>query len=170
MRVYFLKTERIGFSKWKSDDIELAQMLWGNNEVTKYICASGCFTSDEVKERLEKEIDCQTKFQVQYWPIFCLNTDALIGCCGLRPYNMEEGIYEIGFHLHPDYWGKGFATEAAKAIIDYAFDTIKVHDLFAGHNPNNLDSATILVKLGFHHTHDEYYEPTGLKHPSYRYK
>jgi len=170
MNDYFLKTARIGFARWDKDGIELAQLLWGNSEVTKYICASGTFSAMEVKERLDREIDCQREFQVQYWPIFCLNDDALIGCCGLRPYNFEEGIYEIGFHLRPDFWGKGLATEAANAVIDYAFNTLKVRDLFAGHHPNNLDSAKMLEKLGFHHTHDEYYAPTGLNHPSYRYK
>jgi RimJ/RimL family protein N-acetyltransferase len=87
----------------------------------------------------------------------------------LRPYCLEDGVYEIGFHLRPDYWGKGLGTEAAKAVIDYAFTTLKANDLFAEHHPNNIGSMKLLEKLGFHHTHDEFYEPTGLNHPSYRY-
>jgi RimJ/RimL family protein N-acetyltransferase len=169
MREYFIKTERIGFSTWNIHDIEYAQLLWGNSEVTRYICASGSFTKHDVKNRLDKEIDNQNEFHIQYWPIFCLDGGNFIGCCGLRPYSLEDGAYEIGFHLQPDYWGKGLGTEAAKAVIDYAFTTLKANDLFAGHHPNNIGSTKILKKLGFHHTHDEYYEPTGLNHPSYRY-
>ena len=44
MRDYFMKTERIGFSVWTGSDIDLAKRLWGNPEVTKYICAAGRFT------------------------------------------------------------------------------------------------------------------------------
>mgnify|MGYP003623866689 CR=1 FL=1 len=55
MRTFFMKTERVGFSVWKPEDIALAQRLWLNPEVTKYICASGSFSQREVKERLEKE-------------------------------------------------------------------------------------------------------------------
>ena len=44
MREYFLKTERLGFSKWTANDMELAFGLWGDPEVTKLICASGAFT------------------------------------------------------------------------------------------------------------------------------
>lgn len=170
MRDYFMQTERIGFSKWCTDDIELAQLLWGDAKVTKYICASGSFTKQEVKERLDREVENQNNYHMQYWPIFCLDGGGFIGCCGLRPYAIEEGICEIGFQLRPDYWGKGLGTEAAKAVIDYGFTTLKAKELFAGHHPDNTSSAKMLERLGFHYTHDEYYEPTGLNHPSYRYR
>ena len=89
----------------------------------------------------------------------------LIGCCGLRPY--RGGKYEIGFHLRPQFLGKGYATEAATAVIDYAFSVLKAEALFAGHHPNNAASAKVLLKLGFRYIGDEFYEPTGLYHPSY---
>lgn len=96
---------------------------------------------------------------------FELSSGDLIGCCGLRPY--RGGKYEIGFHLRPQFWGKGYATEAATAVIDYAFSVLKAEALFAGHNPNNVASSKVLLKLGFRYIGDEFYEPTGLYHPSY---
>ncbi len=89
----------------------------------------------------------------------------LIGCCGLRPYKEKE--YEMGFHLRPEFWGQGYATESAKAVIEYAFTTVKVQKLFAGHNPNNGRSRKVLNKLGVAYIGDEFYEPTGLYHPLY---
>ena len=118
-RTYFIKTDRIGFSKWNRDDIELARTLWGNPDVTKFICASGHFSEEDIQERLAVEIGNEDKYQVQYWPIFELNSNEFIGCCGLRPYKKNQ--YEMGFHLLPEYWGEKFATEAANAVIDYAF-------------------------------------------------
>lgn len=165
---YFLTTARIGFSKWSKGDIQLAESLWGNPDVTRYICASGRFTADEIIARLEKEIHNETTYGVQYWPIFSLSTNELIGCCGLRPYRKNE--YEIGFHLRPQFWGKGYAMEAATAVIDYAFSDLKAESLFAGHNPNNVASSKVLRKLGFQYIGDEFYEPTGLYHPSYELK
>ncbi len=43
-REYFLKTKRLGFSKWKDTDLELANHLWGDKDVTRFICAAGVFT------------------------------------------------------------------------------------------------------------------------------
>jgi len=51
--------------------------------------------------------------------------------------------------------------------MEYAFSTLGVKGLFAGHNPANEASRRVLEKLGFRYTHDEFYPPTGLNHPSY---
>lgn len=164
-RAFFLKTPRIGFSKWVQDDIGLAELLWGNPEVTQYICMNGIFSMDDIINRLNTEIYNGSAYQIQYWPIFELNTGSFMGCCGLKPY--EANAYEIGFHLLPAFWGKGYAAESAKAVIEYAFTALKAEKLFAGHNPYNSKSRKLLKKLGFAYIGDKFYEPTGLYHPSY---
>jgi RimJ/RimL family protein N-acetyltransferase len=68
------------------------------------------------------------------------------------------------------HWRCGYASEAACAVIEYAFKKLKANGLFAGHNPRNEASRCLLEKLGFHYTHDEYYPPTGLNYPSYLLK
>lgn len=163
---YFLTTSRIGFALWSDSDIDPAESLWGDPEVTRYICASGRFSEVEVQERLHREINEQRKSNVQYWPIYNLEDGDLVGCCGLHPH--DEKIYELGFHLRPKYWHKGYASEATNAVISYAFDVLQIEALFAGHNPKNTATERVLKKLGFQYTGHEFYEPTGLFHPSYR--
>jgi RimJ/RimL family protein N-acetyltransferase len=164
---FFLKTQRLKFRTWSDHDVALALGLWGDERVTKYIYAQGKLSEDEVRGRLEQEIANDKKFGIQYWPIFLKSTNAHIGCCGIRPYDPEGDIEEIGFQIRADHWGCGFATEAANAVINYAFTKRSVKGLFAGHNPNNTVSRHLLKKLGFRYTHDEFYPPTGLNHPSY---
>ena len=164
---FFLKTVRLGFSVWSEEDILDALELWGNSEVTKFIASNGKMSEDQIHERLKKEIENYNKFKVQYWPIYLIETNENVGCCGLRPYDLEKNIFEMGIHLKDKYWGKGFAKEACSAVIEYAFNTLGVEALFAGHNPKNTASAQLLKKLGFTYTQDEFYPPTGLYHPSY---
>lgn len=168
-RQYFLKTDRIGFSEWTEKDINLAHLLWSDNAVTKYICANGKFIDQDIQNRLNTEIDNKTRYHVQYWPIFDLESDDFIGCCGLRPFEIENRIFEIGIHLRPIYWGKGIATEAIKAVVNYALNTLNVENIFAGHHPDNTDSKKLLEKLGFKYIGDNFYAPTQLYHPSYKY-
>jgi [ribosomal protein S5]-alanine N-acetyltransferase len=85
----------------------------------------------------------------------------------LRPYDCKNNIFQIGIHLKEKYWGKGFAQEACLAVIEYAFNILGVNALFAGHNPKNTASSQLLKRLGFTYTHDKFYAPTGLYHPSY---
>ncbi|PEU51092.1 GNAT family N-acetyltransferase [Priestia megaterium] len=167
MREYFLKTERLGFSTWNSDDIKYANSLWGDENVTKFIVANGKMSVNQIQKRLDKEIEMYLQNNIQYWPVFLLQINELVGCCGIRPYNTQDKILEFGIHLKPLYWGQGIAQEAAQAVIGYAFNSLGVNGLFAGHNPKNKDSARLLKKLGFKYTHEEFYKPTGLQHPSY---
>jgi [ribosomal protein S5]-alanine N-acetyltransferase len=103
--------------------------------------------------------------KVQYWPVFLLKDNQFAGCAGLRPYGQD--VLELGFHLRPEYWGRGFAEEAARAVIAFAFETLGVERLFAGHHPDNGASERVLRKLGFCFTHQEIYPPTGLLNPAY---
>jgi [ribosomal protein S5]-alanine N-acetyltransferase len=164
---YFLCTSRLGFRLWRQADFDLAYGLWGDPGVAKLIDARGRLSEEQVRERLAHEIETAGTHKVQYWPIFLLSTGSHIGCCGLRPYELLHRIYEIGFHIRPEYWRCGFAGEAARAVMEYAFQTIGAAGLFAGHHPENKASRSLLAKLGFRYTHVEYYEPTGLDHPSY---
>lgn len=167
MRDFFLNTARLGFSVWSENDISDALELWGNPKVTEFIVADGRMSKEQVYQRLKKEIETYNNAKIQYWPIYFIETNQNVGCCGVRPYDSENNIFEMGIHLKEQYWGKGFAQEACSAVIDYAFNTLRASALFAGHNPKNAASAQLLKKLGFTYTHDEFYPPTGLYHPSY---
>jgi len=127
----------------------------------------GPYSADQVKARLATEIANLAEFDFQYWPMFLLENDDFVGCCGLRPHELEKGIYELGYNLRPCYWGKGLAEEAARGIIAYAFERVRVSALFAGHHPENAASRRILQKLGFRYAHDELYPPTGAIEPVY---
>jgi Acetyltransferases, including N-acetylases of ribosomal proteins len=164
---YFMKTEHIGFSYWTDADSELAFQLWGEKDVTRYICATGEFTQQNIMDRLNVEINNRKEYQVQYWPIFNLMNGELIGCCGLRPFKSNQRSYEIGFHLRKIFWGQGYAFEAASNVIQYTFTELNAVKLIAGHHPENIGSKKLLIRLGFQYIGDNFYEPTGLYHPSY---
>ena len=166
MTVWFLRTARLGFRTWAAADLALALDLWGDLAVTRLI--GGPFTPEQIRRRLEREIATFESHAIQYYPLFLLETGDHVGCCGLRPCQPDHHVHELGFHLKQAFWGKGYASEAAQAVIAYAFATLGAAALFAGHNPANDASRKLLLRLGFRYTHDEYYAPTGLHHPSYR--
>jgi ribosomal-protein-alanine N-acetyltransferase len=99
--------------------------------------------------------------KVQYWPMFSLQENKFVGCAGLRPYKNDERLFEMGVHLLPGCWGQGFGQEAARAVIKVGFERLAAKSLFVA-------SRRLLERLGFRFTHEEFYAPTGLNHPSYR--
>lgn len=163
-RLYWLRTEHACFSRWQPEDLAQARLLWGDPQVTEYICASGVFTEEEILARLNLECANYKEYGLQYFPVFTREGE-LIGCCGLRP-NQEFGL-EFGIHLRPQFWAQGYGLELGRAILAFAKDTLHAETVFAGHNPKNLRSKGFLPKLGFDYLRDEFYGPTGLMHPSY---
>lgn len=158
-----LESDRLVFRRWRADDLDLAAALWSDPEVTRFI--GGPASPDAVAARLAAEIASEAAVGFQYWPMFQRSDGAHVGCCGLRPY--RAAIHELGVHIRPTFWRRGYALEAARAVIAHAFGTLGASALFAGHNPDNEASRAMLGKLGFRYTHDELYPPTGRLHPSY---
>ena len=166
MSDFFLQSSRLGFRTWHESDFALARALWGDPAVTRFIAVGG-LSEQQIRDRLEREIETQRRYGIQYCPIVALATGEHLGCCGLRPHGDNPGTPEFGVHISSRHWRQGYAFEAASCAIDHAFRIIGVKALFAGHNPANIASRGLLTRLGFVYTHDEFYEPTGLRHPSY---
>jgi [ribosomal protein S5]-alanine N-acetyltransferase len=165
MRNYFLRSARLGFGIWSAEDLPLALGLWGDPEVTKL--TGGPFSPAQVRERLSREVANQERHEIQYWPIFLLQTGEHAGCCGLQPRAPNTGVFELGFQLRKTFWAQGLGREAAEAVIARAFTTLGISALYAGHHPKNVGSRRLLEKLGFRYTHDEFYPPTGQVEPCY---
>lgn len=162
---YFLRSERVGFRWWSENDLPLARQLWGDLEVTKFF--GGPFAEEEIRRRLRVELDRGVAHGFQYWPVYLLDGGHFVGCCGFRPYRLEAGIRELGFHLQPKFWGRGLASEAAAAVVRYAFAVLGAKALSAGHHPGNAASKRVLRKLGFAYSHDEYFPALGMDIPYY---
>lgn len=77
-----------------------------------------------------------------------------VGCVGLYKTSLSDGMRsqkarELGFSLNPNYWGNGYATEAARAIIDYGFCHLFLDTIWCGHFDFNLGSKGVCSKCGF---------------------
>lgn len=85
-----------------------------------------------------------------YFGIFLKEYNLLIGqieLCHMNWWYDKAG--EICYHIGKKYWGKGYATEASKAVISYCFSKLKFRKIYADTDPNNLASQKVLEKLGF---------------------
>ena len=73
----------------------------------------------------------------------------LIGNCGIRRKPGNDWEADIGYELAPDFWGHGFATEAARAIVDFGFRDLGLRRISSWCIADNLASARVLERLGF---------------------
>lgn len=142
--------------------MEIATELWGNDKDNEYI--GGPLAKGAIFKRLTTERKILKLYNVQSWPLFLSKTKAFIGCGGLRPHNMGERAYDLDIQIRSKYRRKGYATEAALAILDHAFGTLGAKAVYASHNPHDTAAGKFLEKLGFEYSHDEYCSLTKLQH------
>jgi len=91
-----------------------------------------------------------TSHQGLRWAITLREGDgSMIGSCGFNIWNRRSNSAEIGYDLMPEHWGKGVATEAVRAIIDWGFQAMKLNRIQADVMVHNDGSARVLEKLGF---------------------
>jgi ribosomal-protein-alanine N-acetyltransferase len=107
-------------------------------------------TEAEVRAFVQMFLDQQIeqprrKFQF----VITLPSDGqLIGSCGIRRKNENEWEADIGYELAPEYWGQGYATEAATAIVDFGFRELHLHRISSWCIAENTASAKVLERLG----------------------
>ena len=143
-------------------NLALAVALWGDNRVTQFI--GGPFSPEQIEHRLKKRKRLAARASLSVLAsVSALQTASTSVAPVCVRINWKRKFDELGFHLRPEFWGQCFAKEAARAVIAYAFETLRAKALSAGHHPANASSRHILEKLGFHFTHEEFYAPCGLQ-------
>ncbi|MBE2222030.1 MAG: GNAT family N-acetyltransferase [Anaerolineae bacterium] len=107
-------------------------------------------TAADVQAFVQMFLDFQiaqprTKFQLA---IVLKETGQLIGNCGLRLKSADAFEADIGYELSPKYWGKGYATEAAQAMVNLGFTQFGLHRITTHCLAENIGSARVLEKVG----------------------
>lgn len=80
---------------------------------------------------------------------FCLKETGKVIGAGSIVYREENKAYELGYNLNRNFWGMGYATEAAKAMIEWAYKNLDAKDFFARHANENKASGNVIAKCGF---------------------
>jgi [ribosomal protein S5]-alanine N-acetyltransferase len=142
-----LHTERLTLRPLVTADAEPYAALRFHPEVARWLppAAAGVAPLDAVRATIERFERAWTERRYAPWGIF--HDGRLIGHGGLN-WVPEFGETEVLWALHPDAWGQGFATETARAALDYGFDTLGLERIFAITMPDNRASQAVMTRLG----------------------
>lgn len=141
-----LKTERLLLRELNPDDAENFYKLNLNPNVIKHTGNSAFKDIDEAKEFLENYQDYKLN-SFGRWAVIEISTNEFLGWCGLK-YDQHLDETDIGFRFFEEHWNKGFATESAKACIDYGFENLNIKTIVGRAMSENLASIKVLEKIG----------------------
>jgi ribosomal-protein-alanine N-acetyltransferase len=140
-------TERLKLREITRDDFQ-AVHEYANDPMTVRYMPFGPNTEEETQEFINRNLRRQLeKPRTDYGlGIILKREDRLIGACGM--HDVTEIQASIGYILNRGYWGHGYATEAAKALVAHLFDELGVHRVYASCDPDNHASVRVLEKVG----------------------
>jgi ribosomal-protein-alanine N-acetyltransferase len=169
-----LETERLVGEPASEEHRDIAVELFGDPEVAKWIWpegrvggAAGPRTADQAEEILRRFVANGNEQGFGWWYLRERASGTFVGEVGLQRTEVEgASVVEIGWTLLPAHWGRGYATEAAKAALAYAFGPAQLDEVVSFTMPHNLASRRVMEKIGM--TYDRDFKRAGLPHVLYR--
>lgn len=144
-----LETNRLLITTWDPQDWNALCSITSDPDVTKYIGKGELWSAKRTEQFVKGQAENSDRYGFCLWKIGYKPTGTLIGFCGLQHLGETREI-EIGWWLAKAFWGKGLATEAARGVLRYGFETIGLQRIVAIAQPANLASIRVMEKIGMH--------------------
>jgi len=130
----------------RSDYSSLCGILQDEDVMYAY---EGAFSDDETQAWLDKQIKNYEEFGFGLWAVTRKETDEMIGQCGLTLQNYNDRqVLEVGYLFQKSFWGHGYATEAAVACKEYAFEKLNAAEVFSIIRDTNTASQNVARRNG----------------------
>lgn len=161
-----LETDRLVLRPLSMDDLDVLGDFYADPETMRYIGEGATLDREQSRASLERMLGSFAAQGFGQLGVVRKEDGALVGRCGLLVWNPESWTpvrlpdaespveIEVGYLLGREFWGRGYATEAASAVRDHAFHELGVQRLIALIRPGNDASARVAEKLGMRHEGD----------------
>lgn len=174
----FLETDRLLFRPFTRDDAENLFRLDSDPEVLRFIHSPPSTFADIVQQTLPRLLACHEKYHdFGYWATLEKRTNQFIGWLHFRPAADNRILFrpgidgedevELGYRLMPAAWGKGYATEGSRALIQKGFTQLGVKKITATAMAENVASIRVMEKAGLKFAESYFHEGIGTEMVKY---
>lgn len=143
-----LESERLKFRAIKRSDIDDIYEYSKNPNTSKFLLWSPHMSKYTTQEFVDIILSKYKSGEYNDWAIVLKKTNKMIGTCGFTRIDDENKTVEIGYVLNPEFWGNGYATEAVKKILEFAFNELDANRVEARFMLGNDASLAVMKKVG----------------------
>jgi [ribosomal protein S5]-alanine N-acetyltransferase len=144
-----LTSERLTLRQLSIDDHLAIFDLRSDAEINKYLNREPSKTPEDAKNFIHKINENNEKGNTYYWAISLTDTKQLVGTVCLFDLSREKNSCEIGYELMTKFQSQGIMKEAARVVINFVFETLKLKKILAYTHHENQNSTNLLLKLNF---------------------
>ena len=149
----FVETERLLLRELVADDAPGMFAMDSDPEVHRYLGNNPLVSITQSQEQITFIQQQYREHGIGRWAVVDKQTGNFVGWSGLKlitePLHQQTHFYELGYRFLRQYWGRGYATEAARASLHYGFDTLGLAAIYSMAEVHNQASNQVLRKLGF---------------------
>ncbi len=151
-----IKTSRLTIRDFHIDDVSALYPILSDEDVMHF-SLSGPFSEEKTKTFVQWCINSYQKIGFAQYAV--LHSEKLIGYCGFFTFSIQNrSEIELAYRLAKPYWSQGYASEAAKACRDYAFNQLNIKRLISCIDPSNIASIRVAEKTGMVLEQSTHYE------------
>ncbi len=146
-----IQTSRLILRQWSSDDLESLAKLNADPRVMEYFPST--LTREASNALLKSAYTHIEKYGWGKWAVTLIETGEFIGRIGLEEIDFQASFspnIELGYRLGFEHWGKGYASEGAKAALEYGFNQLNLKEIVAFTPIQNLRSQLVMKRIGMH--------------------
>ena len=168
-----LETPRLYLRKLEAEDAPLFYTrLGGNASVARYMLWVPHSDLSQSEASIQRAISLYDTGRFYRWAITLAGEDSLIGMIDLLRFDEQAGTCSFAYMLGEEFWGRGYGTEALKAVLDFAFRDMEMAAVEADHFAENPASGAVMRKAGMRYTHTipGLYEKNGIRHDAPQYR
>ena len=171
LNLQLLTTNRLHLRKITKEDAPAIFSYFSNPEVTKYYGMETLTTIEQAEHLVRHFATILEGNKGMRWAIELKERPGLIGTIGFNLLSIAHKRAEIGFELHPDFWGRGIVGEAVEIIVRFGFEELKLNRIGATVFIDNKASQQVLIKQGFEREGllRQYMVQSGNAHDVYTY-
>ena len=145
--MFGLETARLIIRPWRAEDRDAFVAVMSDPEVTRYVNGGRPYSDTQTDDWLARQARQIEEHGVCMGAVIEKSTGRLIGLAGTQPLGTTNDL-EIGWIFARDTWGRGYATEAGKAAMDYVLETLQKPRVVAIIDPDNEPSKRVAARLG----------------------
>ncbi len=137
-----------GFEKYLLEDFDAFHDLVKADDVMKYITGKG-LTEEQARRKFDSILAINQDPDLGYFKVIEADTQRLLGDCKLVNYKKDPTVFEIGYLLRQEHWGKGLGTQICESMLALATTLNPDKDVIGIIDPDNTASRRLLSKFGF---------------------
>ena len=145
----YLTTERLQLRPLSMDDAPEIYLLRSDEKHNEFIDRPRATSLEDAEAFINRIEKLLSEGHSHFWVVSLKNRAELIGTLMLWNFDKERNTAEIGYELLPAYYGQGIMTEALPAVLEFAFNTLKLSKIEARTHEHNIRSSALLLKFGF---------------------